>query len=126
GPVAAHRRTQSVVDADLELVGGVVTLADDVFAVDIESDDLEFPHAGSSQTSTPGLSRANSNPGACRNRARHAVIPGGFSMCLLEPFDDPVDAFDERADVVRFDGGEHRDPQLVASDFAVVPHTDDA
>jgi hypothetical protein len=49
GPVAAHRRTQSVVDADLDLVCGVVTLADDVFAVDIESDDLEFPHGVSSQ-----------------------------------------------------------------------------
>ena len=49
GPVAAHRRTQSVVDADLVLVCGVVTLADDVFAVEIESDDLEFPHGVSSQ-----------------------------------------------------------------------------
>ena len=34
GSVAAHRRAQSVVDADLELVCGVVALADDVFAVD--------------------------------------------------------------------------------------------
>ncbi len=49
GPVAAQRGTQPVVDADLELVGGVVTLADDVFAVEIESDDLEFPHGVSSQ-----------------------------------------------------------------------------
>src|SRR5436305_15227124 len=37
----------------------------------------------------------------------------------LEFVDDPVDAAGQSLDVIRVDGREHRDPQLVASELAV-------
>ena len=43
-----------------------------------------------------------------------------------EAFHHPVDAAGQRGDVVGFDGGEHRDPQLVAAEFAVGLGVDDA
>src|SRR3954466_13535764 len=45
GLVATHGGTQPVVSAQDELLVRVVALADDAFAVNVESDDLEFPHA---------------------------------------------------------------------------------
>jgi hypothetical protein len=35
---------QAVVGAQYELLAGVGGLADDALAIDVESDDLEFPH----------------------------------------------------------------------------------
>ena len=45
GLVAAHGGTQPIVGAQDELLARVVAFADDAFAIDVESDDLEFPHA---------------------------------------------------------------------------------
>ncbi len=44
----------------------------------------------------------------------------------LQPLDYPVDARGEGAHVVGIDGGEHRDPQLIAAEFAVRLGVDDA
>src|SRR5690606_23514597 len=44
--------------------------------------------------------------------------PVGVSVSA-EPLDDPVDARGERGDVVRLDGREHADAQLVAAQLAV-------
>jgi hypothetical protein len=43
-PVAAHGGLQSVIGAQDELVAGVGDLADDAFAIDVQSDDHEFTH----------------------------------------------------------------------------------
>ena len=43
-PVAAHGGAQPIVDLQGELVGRVATFTDDVLAVDIEPDHLEFSH----------------------------------------------------------------------------------
>jgi len=43
-----------------------------------------------------------------------------------EPFDHPIDALGQRADVVGIDGREHPDPKLVAAEFAVRLGVDDA
>jgi hypothetical protein len=43
-PVAAYSGAKAVVYPNQKFVGGVATFADDVLAVDIESDESEFPH----------------------------------------------------------------------------------
>jgi len=50
---AAQGGPQSVVDYQLELFCGFLTLADDVFAVVIEPNHFEFPHGFSSQAPCP-------------------------------------------------------------------------
>src|SRR6202035_3008515 len=56
--------------------------------------------------------------------AQAAQVTQGAGM--LATLDPPVAAFGERADVVGFDGREHRHPQLVAAEFAVRLGVDDA
>ncbi|PQM49007.1 hypothetical protein C1Y40_00774 [Mycobacterium talmoniae] len=55
GRVAAQRRTQPIIGPDFELVVGILALADDVFAIDVESNDLEFPHDNLLRGSQCGL-----------------------------------------------------------------------
>src|SRR5271156_3827911 len=47
-------------------------------------------------------------------------------LAALKPLDYPIDALGEGADVIGFDRGEHRDPQLVAAEFAVRLGVNDA
>src|SRR6478609_8879828 len=124
GFVATHGGTQPVVCAQDELLVRVVAFTDDAFAINVESDDREFPHAD--------LLRAPVAPG---RRARLAGHPTALSARYLadtpelprsEPFHHPVDAFRQRRHIVGFDGGEHGDPQLVAAELAVRLGVDDA
>src|SRR5246127_2625469 len=70
-------------------------------------------------------SRAHSSPATAHRLADTlsgcVLIAGG-----LKAFDYPVDALGESADIVGFDRGEHRDPQLVAAEFAVRLGVDNA
>ena len=54
GLVAAYGGPQPVVGAQDELLPGVVGLADDALAVDVESDDLQFPHGDLLRAGAPG------------------------------------------------------------------------
>ena len=52
--------------------------------------------------------------------------PSGPHRRRAKVFDDPVDALRQGADVIGIDRGEHRYPQLVATEFAVRLGVDDA
>src|SRR4051812_47546228 len=71
--------------------------------------------------SLPNLSACFSQPSAARTqRSRASSV-----MAALQALDDVVDAGGERLDVLRLDGGEHGDAQLVAAELAVGLDVDD-
>src|SRR6202020_459902 len=105
---------QPIVGRQLELLCGVISLADDVFAVGVEPNHFEFPHGFSSQALCRSATTRHRRTLIQLTSITCADTLGGCVLMAsrLKAFDDPVDTLGQGGDVMGVDLAKRQDRQL--------------